>query len=121
MGSEMCIRDSLIGMRGRRGALMLNMDSSHPDIEEFINVKNDLDKVTYANISVNVDDEFMKAVKNDTEYDLHFTVEANGQEIHKKVRAKELFEKLAYNNWNDAEPGILFKDRIDSWLSLIHI
>lgn len=105
----------LIGMRGRRGALMLNMDSSHPDIEEFINVKNDLDKVTYANISVNVDDEFMKAVKNDTEYDLHFTVEANGQEIHKKVRAKELFEKLAYNNWNDAEPGILFKDRIDSW------
>lgn len=105
----------LIGMRGRRGALMLNMDSSHPDIEEFINVKNDLDKVTYANISVNVDDEFMKAVKNDTEYDLHFTVEANGQEIHKKVRAKDLFEKLAYNNWNDAEPGILFKDRIDSW------
>lgn len=105
----------LIGMRGRRGALMLNMDSSHPDIEEFINVKNDLDKVTYANISVNVDDEFMKAVKNDTEYDLHFTVEANGEEINKKVRAKDLFEKLAYNNWNDAEPGILFKDRIDSW------
>ncbi len=105
----------LIGMRGRRGALMLNMDSHHPDIEEFIDVKNDLDKVNYANISVNVDDEFMEAVERDDDYTLRFDVEATGEKIRRKVRAKDLFKKLAYNNWNMAEPGILYKDRIDSW------
>ncbi len=105
----------LIGMRGRRGALMLNLDINHPDIEDFIDVKNDLNKVTYANISVNVDNKFMEAVKNDEEYELYFYVEATGEEIRKKVNARALFKKLAKNNWNMAEPGILFKDRINSW------
>ncbi|WFA08662.1 adenosylcobalamin-dependent ribonucleoside-diphosphate reductase [Tissierella sp. Yu-01] len=105
----------LIGMRGRRGALMLNLDISHPDIEDFIDVKNDLSKVTYANISVNVDDKFMEAVKNNEEYELTFDVEATGEKIRRKVNAKELFKKLAKNNWNMAEPGTLFKNKIDSW------
>lgn len=105
----------LIGMRGRRGALMLNLDVKHPDIEDFIDVKNDLDKVTFANISVNIDDKFMEAVKNDEEYELYFKVEATGEEIKKKVRAKDLFRVLAKNNWNMAEPGILYQDKIDSW------
>lgn len=105
----------LIGMRGRRGALMLNLDVNHPDIEDFIDVKNDLSKVTYANISVNIDDKFMEAVKKDEEYDLYFKVEATGEEILKRIRAKELFRILAKNNWNMAEPGILYKNRIDSW------
>lgn len=105
----------LIGMKGRRGALMLNMDVSHPDIEDFINVKNDLEKVTFANISVNIDDEFMNAVKEDKMYTLHFTVEASGEEITKEVNARELFKKLAYNNWNMAEPGMLFQNRINNW------
>ena len=105
----------LIGMRGRRGALMLNLDVSHPDIEDFIDVKNDLSKVTFANISVNIDDKFMEAVKNEYEYELYFKVEATGEEIIKKVNAKNLFRLLAKNNWNMAEPGILYKGRIDSW------
>lgn len=105
----------LIGMRGRRGALMLNLDVNHPDIEDFIDVKNDLDKVTYANISVNIDDEFMEAVRNDEEYELHFYVESTGEEIRRTIRAKDLFRRLAQNNWNMAEPGILYKDKIDSW------
>lgn len=105
----------LIGMRGRRGALMLNLDVNHPDIEEFIDVKNDLSKVTYANISVNIDDNFMKAVKNDEEYELYFKVEASGEEISRKIRAKELFRKLAKNNWRMAEPGILYQDKINRW------
>lgn len=105
----------LIGMRGRRGALMLNMDCNHPDIEDFIDVKNDLSKVNYANISVNIDDKFMNAVKNDEEYDLYFKVEATGEEIKKKINARELYNKLARNNWNMAEPGILYTDRINSW------
>lgn len=105
----------LIGMRGRRGALMLNLDVNHPDIEDFINVKNDLDKVNYANISVNIDDTFMEAVKENKEYELYFKVESTGEEISKKIDAKRLFRILAKNNWNMAEPGILYKNRIDSW------
>lgn len=105
----------IIGMKGRRGALMLNMDCNHPDIEEFIDVKNDLSKVTSANISVNIDNDFMEAVLNDKEYELYFKVEASGEEIRKVVDARSLFRKLAFNNWNMAEPGMLFKNRIDSW------
>ena len=60
---------------------MLNMDVNHPDIEEFIDVKNDLSKVTSANISVNVNDEFMNAVKNNEEYELYFKVESTGERI----------------------------------------
>ncbi len=105
----------LIGMKGRRGALMLNMDCNHPDIEDFIDVKNDLSKVNYANISVNINDEFLNAVKNDEEYELYFKVEATGEEIIKKINAKELFRKLSTNNWNMAEPGLLFTNKINSW------
>lgn len=105
----------LIGMKGRRGALMLNLDVSHPDIEEFIDVKNDLDKVNFANISVNITDEFMQAVVEDREFKLYFKVEATGEEIIKYVNAKDMFRKLARNNWNMAEPGLLFQDRINNW------
>ena len=101
----------LIGMKGRRGALMLNLDVSHPDIEEFINVKNDLSKVNYANISVNVNNEFMEAVKNDEEYDLYFKVEATGEEIINTIKARDLFRTIARNNWNMAEPGFLRTDQ----------
>ncbi len=105
----------LIGMRGRRGALMLNLDVNHPDIQDFIDVKNDLSKVTYANISVNIDNKFMEAVKNNEEYELYFHVEATGEEISKKINARDLFRILAKNNWNMAEPGILYQDKINSW------
>lgn len=105
----------LIGMRGRRGALMLNIDVHHPDIIDFINVKNDLDKVNSANISVNVDNKFMEAVKNDEDYELYFKVESSGEEIKRNIKAKELFRLLAENNWNMAEPGVLYQNRINEW------
>lgn len=105
----------LIGMKGRRGALMLNLDCDHPDIEDFIDVKNDLDKINYANISVNITNEFMQAVVEDKDFELYFKAEATGEEIKRKVKARELFEKIARNNWNMAEPGVLFTDRINSW------
>ena len=105
----------LIGMRGRRGALMLNLDCNHPDIEDFIDVKNDLEKVRFANISVNVTNEFMEAVLEDEDFELYFYVEATGEEIKRRIRARDLFRKIAKNNWNMAEPGMLFVDRINSW------
>ena len=94
---------------------MLNIDVDHPDILDFIDVKTDLEKVKYANISVNMTKEFMEAVENDEEFDLEFYVQSTGETIKNTVNARELFRKLAYNNWDYAEPGILFQDRIDSW------
>ena len=104
---------SLIGQNGRRGALMLSLDCNHPDLEEFISVKNDLNKITKANISVRVDDKFMMAVLDDEEYEMKFIRDETGEIISKKVRAKDIFHKLCENNWNYAEPGILFWDEIE--------
>lgn len=105
----------LIGQSGRRGALMISLNVNHPDIEDFINIKTDLTKVTKANISVMITDDFMKSVKNNEMYDCKFFVKDNPQQIIKKINARELFLKLCYNNWNFAEPGILYKDRIDNY------
>lgn len=105
----------LIGMRGRRGALMISIECTHPDLEEFIDVKNDLNKVTKANISIRITDEFMNAVKNDDNWELKFTRKETGEVINKTVSARKLFKKIAKSNWNMAEPGMLFWDRIVSW------
>ena len=104
----------VIGQNGRRGALMLSIDCNHPDLEEFIDIKNDLNAVTKANISVRVTDDFMRAVKNDLDWELKFETE-DGDVLTKTVRAKQLFKKLAYNNWSMAEPGILFWDNIENY------
>jgi len=102
----------LIGQNGRRGALMLSMPVNHPDIEDFINIKSDLNKITNANISVRVDDKFMNAVRNNEDYELEFTRPESGEVISKIVNAKDLFHKICEMNWNYAEPGVLFWDRI---------
>lgn len=94
---------------------MLSIDCSHPDLEDFINIKKDLDKVTKANISVRFSDEFMKAVKEDKDYTLYFYREETGEEIKKVIKAKDVFMTLAENNWNMAEPGCLFWDRISKY------
>lgn len=105
----------LIGQKGRRGALMISMDISHPDIEEFIDIKTDLEKVTKANISVKITDEFMNAVKNKENYICKFVVDSTDEEIIKEVDAYKLFMKLVKNNWNFAEPGMLFWDKIKNY------
>lgn len=102
----------LIGQRGRRGALMISMEVSHPDIEDFIDIKTDLTKITKANISVRINDKFMKAVENNETYKCEFIVEGNNEHVIKEVDAKKLFMKLCKNNWDYAEPGILFWDNI---------
>lgn len=105
----------LISQNGRRGALMLSISCDHPDLEEFIKVKSDLDKVTKANISVRITSDFMDAVKNKSDYTLSFTREETGETIEKTVNAYEMFKKLCEMNWDYAEPGILFWDRISNW------
>lgn len=104
-----------IAQNGRRGALMLSLDINHPDVEEFINIKSDLSKVTGANISLRIDDDFMWKVLNDLPHTLSFTRKETGQMIEKTVSARELFNKLVVMNWRTAEPGILFWDNISNW------
>lgn len=122
---------STIGQNGRRGALMLSIDVRHPDVEEFINIKANTDQITSANISVRVNDDFMSAVEHDEDYILRWPCNEHviyGQDeleynqlyykhnmYIKKIKAKELFNQLVKNNWNYAEPGILYWDQIENW------
>lgn len=105
----------LIGQNGRRGALMISISCDHPDIEDFITIKSDLDKITKANLSIRVTDEFMRAVENDSTYTLSFTREETGEEIKKTIKARELFDKFCYMNWDYGEPAFLFWDRVKSY------
>lgn len=126
-----------VAQNGRRGALMLSMSINHPDIEEFITKKQDLTKVTGANISVKVTDEFMQAVVNDEEYYLRFPVDVELPKVReeipygelvpfgnlidknvsfiKKVRARELWDTLMHCAWNTAEPGIMFEGAMHNY------
>ena len=105
----------IIGQNGRRGALMLSMDINHPDVSEFIKIKSDLNKIKKANLSVRVDDKFMRAVEEDKVYKTEFFVGDTGEVIENEVNARKLFKELAYQNWNFAEPGVLFWDNICNW------
>lgn len=93
---------------------MLSITCEHPDLMEFINLKSDLNVCTKANISVRVTDAFMKAVESNSDFTLHFTME-DGSEIKKVVNAREVFMLLAKRNWEMAEPGILYWDRIANY------
>lgn len=105
----------LIGQNGRRGALMISIDCTHPDLEEFIGIKSDLNRVTKANISVKITDKFMVAVQQRKPFTLEFIREETGEHIVKTVDAYEMFHKLCKMNWDYAEPGMLFWDRIENW------
>ena len=104
----------LIGQEGRRGALMISISCEHPDLVEFINLKADLDICTKANISVRVTNAFMQAVESNSDFKLHFTME-DGSEITRIINAREVFMLLAQRNWEMAEPGILYWDRISDY------
>lgn len=127
-----------VAQNGRRGALMLSMNINHPDIEEFITKKQDLAKVTGANISVKVTDEFMQAVEKDEDYILRFPVDESVPQglmieempynelwffsdddhpnsFFKKVRARELWNTLMHCAWNTAEPGIMFEGAMHNY------
>ena len=104
----------LIGQAGRRGALMISISCEHPDIEEFIYIKNDLDKVTKANISIRMTDKFMQAAKDRQNVTLSFTTDV-GEKIEKVVNAYEILMQIAKSNWQMGEPGMLYWDRISNW------
>lgn len=94
---------------------MISIDARHPDLPEFIGIKNDLNKVTSANISVRISDEFMEAVQRNEDWEMSFTRTETGETISRTISARELFKKLCENNWDYAEPGILFWDEITGY------
>ncbi|MBT3611543.1 MAG: adenosylcobalamin-dependent ribonucleoside-diphosphate reductase [Flavobacteriales bacterium] len=105
-----------VAQNGRRGALMLSMDISHPDVEDFITIKQDLQKVTGANISIRLSDEFMKAVENNAEYTHKWPIDSETPKFSKTVKAKELWDTIIECAHNTAEPGLIFWDR-QHWYS----
>ena len=101
-----------VAQDGRRGALMLSVSINHPDSEDFINAKLEQGKVTGANVSVRIDDAFMKAVKNGTEYTQKYPIFSSNPKVSKTIDANSIWKKIVHNAWKSAEPGILFWDTI---------
>ena len=101
-----------VAQDGRRGALMLSVSINHPDSESFIDAKMTEGKVTGANVSVKIDDEFMRAVINDEEYVQKYPVFSENPMYTKTIKACDLWNKIVHNAWKSAEPGILFWDTI---------
>lgn len=102
----------VIGAQNRRAALMIGLDSWHPDIEDFLTIKMNNDKIQSANLSILFHDDFMEAVKNNQEYELKFTVKSTGEVISKTINAKDFFMKFAEANSDFAEPGSIFIDSV---------
>lgn len=104
-----------VAQGGRRGALMLTVSVHHPEIETFVTIKQDLKKVTGANISVRLSDEFMNAVKAGTEVELRFPVDSPNPSIRKMVDARALWTKIIESAHGFAEPGLIFWDTVKKW------
>ena len=101
-----------VAQDGRRGALMLSVSVNHPDAEEFIDAKLEQGKVTGANISVRIDDNFMKAVVADEKYVQQYPTFSDNPLYTKEIEANKIWKKIVHNAWKSAEPGILFWDTI---------
>ncbi len=101
-----------VAQDGRRGALMLSISIKHPDAEDFINAKMESGKVTGANVSVRIDDDFMKAVTENQKYEQCYPVDAIVPKMTVKTDAGKLWDKIVHNAWKSAEPGILFWDTV---------
>ena len=101
-----------VAQDGRRGALMLSLSIKHPDAENFIDAKLDTNKVTGANVSIKIDDEFMRAAIDGRTYTQQFPINAENPKYVKHIDARKLWSKIIHNAWKSAEPGVLFWDTI---------
>ena len=101
-----------VAQDGRRGALMLSLSIKHPDAEKFIDAKLDTNKVTGANVSIKIDDEFMRSVIEGRTYTQQFPIGAAEPQFVQNIDARKLWSKIIHNAWKSAEPGVLFWDTI---------
>ena len=101
-----------VAQDGRRGALMLSLSIKHPDAERFIDAKTESGKVTGANVSIKIDDEFMRAAKEARPYHQQFPIDSDHPSVEVDIDAQRLWKKIIHNAWQSAEPGVLFWDTI---------
>lgn len=101
-----------VAQDGRRGALMLSISIKHPDAEAFIDAKMEQGKVTGANVSVKIDDEFMRAALNGESYTQQYPINSENPKVKKSISASQLWQKIIHNAWKSAEPGVLFWDTV---------
>ena len=101
-----------VAQDGRRGALMLSISIKHPDSEHFIDAKLEAGKVTGANVSVKITDEFMEAVREGKQFKQQYPIDSDNPTYEKNIDARELWNKIVHNAWKSAEPGVLFWDTI---------
>ena len=101
-----------VAQDGRRGALMLSVSIKHPDSESFIDAKMTEGKVTGANVSVKLDDEFMQAAVEGKPYTQQYPIDSPNPMVSKEIDASALWKKIVHNAWKSAEPGVLFWDTI---------
>lgn len=101
-----------VAQDGRRGALMMTVSIKHPDAEDFIDAKMTQGKVTGANVSVKIDDEFMRCATEGIPYKAQFPITSENPDVVKEINAKQLWAKITHNAWKSAEPGVLFWDTI---------
>lgn len=105
----------VISQNGRRGAQMVGLNCSHPDIYEFLHIKQNEEKLSSMNISILFTDEFMEAVRDDKEYTLRFHVESTGENIKRTIRARDFFREFCETQWDWGDPGALFSDRLNDY------
>ena len=101
-----------VAQDGRRGALMMSISINHPDSEDFIDSKMEQGRITNANVSVRISDEFMKAVKENKPFVQKYPIDSDTPQFTKEIDAKRLWDKIIHNAWQSAEPGVLFWDTI---------
>lgn len=106
---------NVISQHGRRGATMVSIDCSHPDIEELLDTKMKGDRLQSMNVSIKFTDEFMTAVDCDKQYTLKFDVKSTGEHIEKTIKARDFFKKFCECQWNWGDPGALFIDEFNDY------
>ena len=102
----------VIGNNGRRAAILISLNCDHPDIEEFLTIKQNNDKIQGANISICFTDDFMTSVISNENFELHFKNEENGEEVKKEINARDFFRKFCEAQYHWGEPGALFIDNV---------
>lgn len=102
----------VIGNNGRRAAILISLNCDHPDIEEFLTIKQNNDKIQGANISICFTDDFMTSVISNENFELHFKNEENGEEVKKEINARDFFRKFCEAQHDWGEPGALFIDNV---------
>lgn len=109
------VTGEVISQNGRRGAMMVGLNCDHPDIYEFLHIKQNEEKLSSMNISILFTDEFMEAVKNDTDYTLRYHVESTGENIERVIRARDFFMEFCETQWDWGDPGAFFSDRLNDY------